>query len=81
MRDLIEVMNDQNMHARGSLQWIENPQFGHMVAQNSPIRFDGVELMQLEPSHALGADNGQVFGSWLGKTDDELARLSTEGAI
>ena len=81
VRDLIEVMNDLNMHARGSLQWIEHPQFGPMVAQNSPIRFDGVELMPLEPSHALGADNGQVFGSWLGKTDEELARLSAEGAI
>ena len=81
VRDLIEVMHDPNMHARGSLQWIDHPQFGRMVVQNSPIRFDGIAPMPLDPSHALGADNVRVFGGWLGKSDKDLERLAAQGAI
>ena len=28
VRDLAEVMHDENMHARGSLQWIDHPDLG-----------------------------------------------------
>jgi CoA:oxalate CoA-transferase len=31
VRDLSEVMHDENMHARGSLQWIDHPDLGRVV--------------------------------------------------
>ena len=40
VRDLDEVMNDPNMHARGSLQWQDHPELGRIVVQHSPLRFE-----------------------------------------
>ena len=56
VRDLEEVVNDPNMHARGSLQWQDHPELGRIVVQHSPMRYAGVPLRPLEASHELGAD-------------------------
>lgn len=81
VRDLSEVINDPNMHARGSLQWIDHPEFGRIVVQHSPIRFAGTPLLPLEPSHRLGAQNSAVYGDWLGIPEPELERLTKDGVI
>lgn len=79
VRDLAEVMNDENMHARGTLQWIDHPEFGRIVVQNSPIRFDDAPLAELQPSHGLGADTHEVLTDWLGLSEDEVAAMMAEG--
>ena len=61
VRNLDEVMDDPNMHARGALERIEHPEFGNIVVQRSPLRYDGVPVLPLEPSHPLGADTGAVL--------------------
>ena len=66
VRDLDEVMNDPNMHARGSLQRQAHPDLGPIVVPHSPLRFSGVTPRVLEPSHALGADTGRVLAERLG---------------
>ncbi|WP_414475885.1 CaiB/BaiF CoA transferase family protein [Microvirga sp. M2] len=81
VRDLSEVVNDPHMHARGSLQWINHPQYGRMVVQNSPIRYEGVTPMPLEPSSALGAQNSEVFRERLGLSEQEFEELRREGVI
>ncbi|MCG7391611.1 CoA transferase [Microvirga sp. ACRRW] len=81
VRDLSEVINDPHMHARGSLQWIDHPQYGRIAVQNSPIRYEGVPPMPLEPSSALGAQNREVFGGRLGLPDEELEDLRRQGVI
>jgi formyl-CoA transferase len=81
VRNLVEVMNDENMHARGSLQWIDHPQLGRVALPHSPLVFEGTERRPLEPSLPLGASNDEVFGTWLGHSDDELKRWKAEGVI
>ncbi len=81
VRNLIEVMNDENMHARGSLQWIDHPRLGRVALPHSPLVFEGSERRKLEPSLPLSASNEEVFGSWLGHSGDELAALKAEGVI
>lgn len=81
VRDLSEVMNDENMHARGSLQWINHPDLGRVVLPHSPLTFEGTDRRPIEPSLPLGASNDAVFGNWLGHSDDELAAYKAEGAI
>jgi CoA:oxalate CoA-transferase len=81
VRDLQEVVNDPHMHARGSLQEIDHPQFGKMIVQHSPIRYEGSDLMPLRPSRPLGADREAVFGEWLGIAADELADLKDRGIV
>jgi CoA:oxalate CoA-transferase len=61
VRDLNEVMNDPNMHARGTLQWQNHPELGRIVVQHSPLRYAGVAPRTLEPSRPLGADTDAVL--------------------
>jgi CoA:oxalate CoA-transferase len=81
VRNLAEVMNDPNMHARGSLQWIDHPEYGRIVVAHSPMRYDGIPLSPLRPSSRLGADNVHVYRDWLGVSDEELARLQDDGVV
>jgi formyl-CoA transferase len=81
VRDLSEVMHDENMHARGSLQWIDHPDLGRVVLPHSPLVFEGTERRPIEPSLPLGASNVAVFGRWLGHSEEELAAYRAEGVF
>ncbi len=75
VRTLDEVMHDPNMHARGALQWQDHPELGRIVIQQTPFRFDGMPLIDVEPSHSLGADTARVLGERLGLDAEQIARL------
>jgi CoA:oxalate CoA-transferase len=81
VRNLVEVMNDENMHARGSLQWIDHPQLGRVVLPHSPLVFEDTPRRPLEPSRALGSSNDEIFGEWLGHSEQELAAWKEQGVI
>ncbi|MGC1816593.1 MAG: CoA transferase [Casimicrobiaceae bacterium] len=81
VRDLMEVMHDQNMHARGSLQWIDHPRLGRIVVPHSPLVFEGTQRRPIEPRRQLGSGNEEVIGEWLGHSKDELAAYAAEGVI
>jgi CoA:oxalate CoA-transferase len=80
VRELSEVIEDENMHARGSLQWINHPDMGRIPLPHSPLRFEGLPLKPIEPSVGLGADNDRIFGEWLGHKAT-LAELRAGGVI
>jgi CoA:oxalate CoA-transferase len=81
VRQLSEVVNDDNMHARGSLQWIDHPELGRIVLPHSPLVFDGTPRKAIEPSLPLGAGNDQIIGKWLGHSEEELAAYRAGGVI
>jgi CoA:oxalate CoA-transferase len=81
VRELSEVMEDRNMHARGSLQRIDHPELGRVVLPHSPLMFEGIERRAIEPSLPLGAGNDRIFGDWLGHSSAELAALRADGVI
>ena len=81
VRDLDEVVNDEHMHARRALEWVEHPMYGRVCLPNSPMRYDGVEPMSIRPSGELGCDNRAVYGDWLGLSDAELEKLVEEEVI
>lgn len=81
VRTLSEVMVDKNMHARGSLQWVDHPELGRVVLMNSPLVFEGTPRHSIEPSGPLGSANDEVYGGWLGHSSEELAVLKAEGVI
>jgi formyl-CoA transferase len=78
---LSEVVHDRNMHARGSLQWVDHPDLGRVVLPHSPLQFEGTERVPLKPSSRLGGDNAAVFGEWLGHSAEELAAFARDGVI
>lgn len=81
VRRLKEVMKDENMLARGSLQWVDHPELGRVALPASPFFFEGSPRVPIEPSKPLGACNEQVLGEWLGHPADELAALRAAGVI
>jgi formyl-CoA transferase len=81
VRDLTEVMNDENMHARGSLQWINHPELGRVALPHSPLVFEGTDRLPIEPSLPLGARNDAIYGDWLGHSKEELAAFRAQGVI
>ena len=81
VRDLSEVIADENMHARGSLRWVDHPQLGRVALPNSPLVFEGTPRRSIEPSLPLGASRGDVFGGWLGLSPEDLEELVKEKVI
>jgi formyl-CoA transferase len=81
VREISEVVNDEHMHARGALEWIDHPRYGRIAVQRSPMRFSGTDPIPLEPSADLGADNDEVYADWLGLDEDKLRSLREAGVI
>jgi CoA:oxalate CoA-transferase len=81
VRELSEVMCDENMHTRGTLQWIQHPELGRVVLPHSPLTLEGSDRRAIEPSLPLGASNRLVFGTWLGHTSEELEVFVADGVI
>jgi CoA:oxalate CoA-transferase len=76
VRTLDEVVADPNMHARGALAWIDHPEYGRIVVQQSPFCFEGVPRIPLEPSRSLGADTQDILSTRAGFTPDRIAQAS-----
>jgi len=81
VRDLAEVIVDENMHARGSLQWVDHPELGRVVLPHSPMIFEGTGRRPIDASRPLGRDNASVLGNWLGCSSEEFEELSMAGAF
>ena len=81
VRDLEEVVNDEHMHSRRALEWIQHPIYGRVCLPNSPMRYDGVEPREIKPSGELGRDNHAVYGEWLGLSDSEIQQLTKDEVI
>lgn len=81
VRTLDEVVNDEHLHERGSLEWIDHPMYGRVALMRSPLRFDGQPQPDILPSGELGRDNHDVYGEWLGLGEAEIAELTTKRVI
>lgn len=81
VRTLDEVINDEHLHARGALEWIDHPMYGRVALPRSALRFHGQDTVDLRPSGELGRDNAAVFQDWLGLSPEAFARMRDEGVI
>jgi CoA:oxalate CoA-transferase len=81
VRDLKEVMNDPNMLARGSLQPMDHPELGRVNMPSTPLSFVGLPRIPLQPNLPLGAMNEEIYGGWLGHSQQEIEQLAKEGVI
>jgi crotonobetainyl-CoA:carnitine CoA-transferase CaiB-like acyl-CoA transferase len=81
VRELGEVMQDENMHERGSLQHVDHPQLGDVVLPHSPMRYEGSAMAPIRPSRPLGADTHAVLRALLGRSDDEIKALAESDVI
>jgi len=69
------------MHERGFLAEIEHDEIGRITVPTSPLRFHGADPVPLMPSPKLGQHNQEIYGEWLGLSQDEIAALKSDGVI
>ena len=81
VRTLVEVVNDPHLHARGSLQRIEHPEYGSIVVPASPLRFGGSDPQPYKPSAALGADTRDILAERLHLGQAELDALFADRVL
>jgi len=81
VRDVNEVMHDPGMHERGFLAEIEHDEIGRITVPTSPLRFHGADPVPLVPSPKLGQHNAEIYGGWLGLSQDEIAALKSDAVI
>ncbi len=81
VRTAPEVMADPHMHERGMLADIEHPELGPITVPTSPLRLHGLGLAPAAPSPRIGQHNAEIYGGWLGLSENELAALKEEGVI
>lgn len=81
VRELGEVMQDENMHARGALQWVDHPDLGRVVLPHSSLVFEGTPRPPLEPSHRLGQDTVSLLSEWLGHSPEEIEEMRKDGVF
>ena len=81
VRDLAEVIDDPHLHARGSLQWIDHPEYGRLPVAASPLRFDDAPSMPQPPSVGLGSDGREILSRRLGMDERKIDALAEAGVI
>jgi CoA:oxalate CoA-transferase len=81
VRNAPEVMNDTHMHERGMLERVNHPELGEIVVPSTPLRLHGTERVATQPSPTIGQHNAEIYGNWLGLSEDEIAGLQAAGAI
>ena len=69
------------MHERGMLHRIDHPELGEVVLPGSPIRIHETSIPELVPSPSLGQHNDEIYGTWLGLSEEEIAGLRERGVI
>ncbi|TNF83174.1 MAG: CoA transferase [Gammaproteobacteria bacterium] len=81
VQDLADVVNDEHMLSRGSLQKRPHPGFGETSQCQTPIRFIDIDPPTLTDPPALGADTDRVLGELAGLSGEALSALRDKGAI
>jgi len=81
VRTAPEVMNDPQLHERGTLERIDHPELGEIVVPSSPLRLHGTEKVAAGPSPMIGQHNAEIYGGWLGLSPAEIGELKEGGVI
>ena len=61
VRELDEVVEDENLHARGMIRWIEDGEGGRALAAASPLRIDGANGVAYRPPAGIDADRAEIL--------------------
>ena len=80
LRDVMEVLDDPHLHARGFLSYHETAS-GRVALPNSPIRYEGSALRALTPAPGLGQHTDEVLAELCGLDPAAIQALRDQGAI
>ena len=80
VQDIEEVLNDEDLNARGVFGEFDQPGVGRLKLPRSPIVFGG-ERAPLHSSQFLGQDNERLYEELLGYNKERVAQLIDEDVI
>ncbi|MEX2158472.1 MAG: CaiB/BaiF CoA-transferase family protein [Dehalococcoidia bacterium] len=78
--DIAEVLEDEDLNARGVFGEIEQPGLGTLKLPRQPIVFQG-EPPRVRPASLLGEHNAPLYKELLGYDEARLAQLADDGVI
>ena len=81
VQDLHDVVNDQHLHARGSLHWHEQESLGNTVLFSTPLRFKDSEPPPPQSVAGLGAHSAEVLAEFLNLSTPDVDKLRAAGTI
>ncbi len=76
-----DIVADAHYRERGDIVNVNDPELGETIMLGVVPKFSDTpgELRHMGPT--VGQHNGDVYGGWLGISDDGLAELSADGVI
>jgi CoA:oxalate CoA-transferase len=81
VRGLRDVVDDPHLRERGMIEDRDIPGVGVLPLMHTPLHFAGQPRVPLRIAPRLGEHNDEVFGTWLGRSEEELAALRADGVI
>ncbi len=78
--DTQEITDDPGMRQREMIVELDHPERGRFTMPGWPVKLSESHV-PVQPAPLLGADNGDVYGGWLGLSGEELAALKNDGVI
>ena len=83
INNLQEVFEDEQVQARGMMLEMPHPALGDKPVRllSSPMKFSGTPVSYRHAPPMLGQHTEQVLGELLGKDNDEINQLKSDGTI
>jgi glutaryl-CoA transferase len=81
INDIAQVFAEPQVQARGVRIEVEHPVAGRLPMVASPMRFSATPIEHRTPPPRLGEHTDAVLKEILGKSDAEIARLRSSGAL
>ena len=78
VQELDDVVNDEHLLARGTLQKIKHPIYGDILINKSPLKFTNSVAPDYIPSVPLGNDTDHILETILGLKNFEIDQLKNE---
>jgi formyl-CoA transferase/CoA:oxalate CoA-transferase len=75
------MVEDPQVRHRGMIVEVDHPKAGRVPMQGLNIHFSDTPKSIRHAPPLLGQHNEDVYGSWLGLSPTEVAKLKAEGVI
>lgn len=81
VKELPEVVQDENLRARGMLRDIDHPELGRITVNHSPLVFGGSTRADLNPSPSLGQHTDEILRDVLNYSPELIDQLREDEVI
>jgi crotonobetainyl-CoA:carnitine CoA-transferase CaiB-like acyl-CoA transferase len=81
INDAADVLADVHLQARDDVFGLVDAKYGRVEMLAPAARLNGWHQKASSTGHAIGAHNAEVYGTWMGLSEDEIAAYAEAGVI